>query len=287
MTVLLGSGGSNIATPFPQGVAAIQCNYPLASATLVAPLPANDGSSLVIKTNTVDVYSKANVLLYSCAPTAINASATTLVGVFLDTVNSLIWIIVTGATAGAGYLGTMNYTTGSISAIGTGFTGATNTLSAGTSGYLVNAKIERATVGSGNLTVWNGTYNFSLSTTTGAVVVAENQLLLNSVGLAAATSTWSYSTLDKTLFMGFGSGGSSGTSVQNICLMTLFRNGRQVSCSFDASGVGGFGSNINVFATMPWGASNVWLNGGLGIAMYVRTSFDQWLQNIATSLGMP
>jgi len=285
MTILLGSGGSNIATPFPQGVASIYCNYSQASAVWSAPLPANDGSSLVIPSTSstnVCTYSAANVQLHSCAASAINAAANYIGGLFLDTVNGVVWVIALTGTAGVGYLGTFNYTTGAVAAVGTGFTGPANTIPLGSSAVnIINIRTERAAIGTGNLTMWNGTWNFSISTTTGAIVVAENQLLLNSVGLAAE-GYWNYSTLDKTLFARFGSG-----TTQSICLMTLFRSGRQVSCSFDASGVGGFAPNPNEIAIMQWGANNIWLNSGLGIAMYVRTSFDQWLQNIATSLGMP
>jgi hypothetical protein len=284
MTVLLGSGGSNIATPFPQSVASVYCNYPLASAEWSAPLPANDGSSLVVPTGSpsVAVYSKANVLLYTCLPTSINAAANAIGGIFLDTINGVVWVVALTGTAGVGYLGTFNYTTGVVTAIGSGFTGPTNTIPTESSAVnLVNVRMERSSIGSGNLTMWNGTWNFSISTTTGAIVVAENQLKLNSIGLAAGGS-WNYSTLDKTLFAKI-----AGEASTNICSMTIFRNGRQVSLSFDASGVGGFENNTVSSPIMQWGANQVWLTGQQGIAMYVSASFDQWLQNIATALGMP
>lgn len=288
MTVLLGSNAANIATPFPQAVLAVKNNFLQTDAIMSFPSPIGDGSSITLSNGgTINFVAANGSTSHSIAATSVNASATLIAAMFLDTVNGLLWVIAGNASAGHGYLASINYTTGSLTTVGTGFTGATEILLGASNGSI---QAERASIGSGDLTLWNGTWNFNISTTTGLITVAQSQLMLNSVGQAPGTPNVWYSTLDKTLFAQL----SFEPYVEaNSAAIVIFRNGRQLTISFDTSGVGGMVGSSGQVLGFPWGVNQVWVttcfNNSLpiGTQMYNRASFDQWLQNIATSAGMP
>lgn len=288
MTVLIGSGNSNIAVPPPTVIPSIKNNMVQTTTNVVFPMPANDGTSFVFNNGeNCQILSVTNTVVHSYSPSSVNASANSFAGFWLDTVNGYIWLLATASgSAGHGYLGYINISTGIMTAVGSGFTGPVGTLP---SGFDTLLQVERASIGSGDLTFWNGTYNFSVSTTTGAITVAESQLLLNSIGLASSINELWYATLDKTLFAQIGLAASSINQGQ----MIVFRNGRQLSLVFDTSATGGFNASNGVLRSLPWGNNQVWVtslfNGSLpfGAQMFNRASFDAWLQNIATSAGMP
>jgi len=312
-TQLLGGGNANIATPFPQSIGGISCNHNPVSYEFVWAHPANDGKSIGIQGGTTSqflnfyTYSNSNAILasYNAGYISTAGSNSYFAGIWLDVPNGYIWLLVGDITTpGHGWLGKYDYVGGGgFVGIGSGFTGPTNTM-----GVLNTPTLQLEGIYSGStltgIQVWNGTYNFTISTTTGLVTTAENQLLLNGNGIAASTEQQWYSTADKTLFARITSNGSTGFGAINQSSVVLFRNGTTGQAVFDNSGAGGIGLNIIsdptgigtdgalVSLLYPWGANKVCFavyTGGFAVGprMYNRPSFDGWLQGLATSIGMP
>ena len=281
----------NIAVPFPEVIRGLKCNR-ISSVALILPHPANDGSTISFNGPSIEIYSAANVLLYRISATAINADATNIIAIWLDTADGVLWAIAMSATPGKGYVAKVNYATGIVTPVGPGFTGAVKVLPAGP--YLM----ERAAMGAGDLTLWTAAYGFaawrvSVSTVTGLVTTAEAQLMQNGI----APDIGKYHTADQALFatvsaVDVNDATSNYSYAPSLTILKLQRGGMQMTCGFDSSAVGVIGAS-GLSEIMPWGQDAVYIGSfGSDIRMYgtrsfKRSAFDAWLHRIADSLGMP
>jgi hypothetical protein len=313
-TQLLGAGNANIATPFPLSISGIVCNRNPVNYEFVWPHPTNNGQSITIQGAVstqflnFNIFSNSNATLVYLNARSIGSAGSNsyFAGIWPDVPNGYIWLLVGDfANPGNGCLGKYDYVHGGpLTQIGGGFTGPTNVL-----GSIINTPtLQMEGIYSGStltgMQVWNGTYNFTVSVSTGSITTAENQLLLNGNGIAASSENLWYGTADKTLFARINCNGSSGFGAVNQTSVVLFRNGTSGQAVFDNSGAGGFGMNTISLPSgtgltgaltsllYPWGANQVCFavyTGGyaVGPRMYNRPSFDGWLQGIATSIGMP
>ena len=281
MTIGLSANTANIALPFPIQIKGIKC---ASAGSAVLPLPANDGSYIINSgTGGLNIYSNASVQLYAIVPTSVNALATLISGFWLDTVNGVLWVVAGNATAGQGYLATVNYLTGVVTAIGAGFTGPTSVLLVSTALDM----IDRAAIGTGDLVLWGPKgWSCSISSTTGLVTVAQSQLIVNGMYPNANYNTTlkdlTYHTADKTIFSGIANVAYTGSQYSNIVQLTLWRNGTSITVGFDGSGLAGLCSSTGI-VVYAWGA-NVALNG---MQMYTRVNFDAWLTQVANAAGLP
>lgn len=294
---------ANLGYPFPDVVKGKKFNY-LGQWNVGAncfPHPDNDGKTIALpSTNTgnVVIYSTANVALYTVTPANVNASASTWVGFWLDTAEGYLYVFAQGASNSICYLSKLNYSNGTLTAIGS-TSAQSNTFNQGSPHAYM---IERATYGSGDFTIYNAfagassdkRYSVSISSGNAGVTVAEAEILSGGASLAGGQ----YRTADGALYASVGNYGYSGlpSTVVNIA-----RGGRSATAIINTRAVGGmgtYGSNNTAYATGPmlWGPNTVIIGCAgtysgtamlaTGTRIYSRSSFDAWLKRIADQVGL-
>jgi hypothetical protein len=265
------------------------------------PHPVNDGrafwlSSILDTGAAIELRAADGTLSHSIAPGDIHASATLFAAFWLDDVNGFLYVLGQDATPGHGYLGKINVTSGAVTAIGS-FTGAAQTMP-GSPATLSRFTLERASVDAGDFTIQSiaaGVWRCSISSTTGAITVAEAQWLSGGTLPLPIFDAYagSYRSQDGLLLAAWsqpyiydGSASNAGA----VVIIDVVRGGGQGRLTLSASEMGGWGGVAPYLPAIPWGSSAVM---GVGPALVSgprlvdRASLDLCLNRMASFLGLP
>jgi hypothetical protein len=263
--------------------------------------PANDGTTIFFPysdTGSLVLNSLANSAVWTNSYTTVNAAATRWVGFWYDTVEARIYCFArSGSTLYVGYI--TNFATGAVTAIGTGCAITANMVLNG-GAYA----IKRAQMGSGDFTVYllnqNPATKISISSTTGAITVAEAAITQNGVNIAVAYIGFTSISADETAAYAIAQPiNNSGSLTIAAASKTLYviRNGRLNEFIIDFTPIGGLGFDTQAgvaLQTQQWG-NDVLAMGGVGASntylvgprYFSRSSFEVWLNRLLTAAGAP
>lgn len=300
MSLLIGTVGASI----PQ-LPAAKDPYTWSSAAYVSnsgnsvtlPSTLNDGSYFLIATNLISLFNAAGTLVWSKAPTVLNASATNiLLTAWIDTVDGAIYLI--AGSASVMYPTKIIISTGVVSSLGAGITpGAASFANLGGTSV---AYLLRAAQGSGDFTIfgWGAAPTASprqigFNSVTGVVTSAEAAVLSGSVAVGAITTTpkIGYKSLDGTILL-VGPISQSGTNVVSGCIFPLYRNGKFALFEFNAMPIAGASTSGTTQTSSQFTAIGNYVmltNGQIfqGIfPMMLRSDFDTFLAAACTYMGI-
>jgi hypothetical protein len=228
-----------------------------------------------VASGSIALKNTAGATVWTVAPSAINAACGNYTGMcWLDVVDQALWVwaIADSTTPDTYYLARINMATGAVTNVGTCQPGD------GLFQGLTSCHTERAAMGAGNFTIWDGDYTIVISSTTGAIVTAATQITQS----GQSVDPWSmYHTADDSIVVTYLSPATA-TSKGSI---TLQRGGTYGTVFLNP------GYEIGA-APIPW-AGYVALGGFFkaapvyGPRFFTRTEFDLWLRAIADYLGLP
>lgn len=231
------------------------------------PTPDNDGSYITITYTQFAKYNTAGNPIWSVAPTDINTNCDRFTGcAWLDTSDSAIWVWAydSGTTPDTYYLAKIALSDGAITNIGTCQPG-----DGYFEYYFERYYNERASMGSGNLTIRDGDYKIVLSTTDGSIVSAATQVTQNGI---AIDSYANYETADGSIY--WVGTADTGPTVK------LKRGGltKQIRLPDECYWNGGY--------PRLWGGY-VAIKNNYSPTFFNRTDFDNWLAELADFYGLP
>lgn len=244
------------------------------------PTPDNDGSYIELPLDYNDPLKKYGVdgtLSWSVAITDINANADHWTGVFwLDTADSAIWVwpYDIDTTPDTYYLAKVALSDGTVTNVGTcqpgdGLFGA----------QFSTFYAERASMGSGDLTIRDGDQKIVLSTTDGSIVTAASQVTQNGRAISAAVG---YETADATIYVA-----TIASSGNNFVIMKLQRGGHYRQVSLPATAPGGVTNCYPILWNDYVAIANMGTNQVYNARFFNRDEFDDWLKRIADYYGFP
>lgn len=248
------------------------------------PTPDNDGSYIQLpasidSASTLERFNAADAQVWAVAGTDIDASCNYWTGCFwLDTTDSAIWVwcYAVGTTPDTYYLAKVALSDGAITNIGSCQPGD------GLFAYSFNQYyVYRASMGSGDLTIRDGDYRISLSTSTGAITVAAAQVSQNGVAIHSSSG---YETADGDIFV---SDFATTSSSSSLISGSIARGGMRRMVALPTQSPGGNAAPY-VFLWDGYVASATTGSGVVRNARFFnRGEFDQWLTKIADYYGLP
>jgi len=287
MTLLIGSVGASV----PQWPAAKDPFTWTSAAASGETLPStlNDGSSLAVSSSGITLNNSANTAVWTKAPTAVNASASTFMScVYIDTVDGALYGVALNATPNMAYPFKLVLSTGVITAIGAGFAVAAT--------FCAYNYLTRAAQGSGDFTLYGAGGGTAApkytqySSSTGAVTVAVTNVLSGSSSIGSLmmnNPAIGYRSADGTILatpvLYYTNQGSTPIG------LALFRNGKVAlfSPQMFASYNGQCQTSGSVFTVI---GTSVFLSNGLvqqgQIPVMLRSDFDTFLAAACTYMGI-
>ena len=248
------------------------------------PTPEEDGGFIRLphsstNTSVLEKYNKAGVQLWAVSAVDIHASETLgqeqWTGVFwLDTVDNCIWVWVCDQKPApdAHYLAKVALSDGAITQVG-----STNEAPSQWLGDFSKYYVERASMGSGNLTIRDGDWKITLSTADGSVITPAAQVTQDTMEVYSGCN---YETADGSVYLYyFGFDGVSGH---------IMRGGMHKRVTLPTG-------SPSVDSGPSW--PTLW-NGYIAFAstftttvssgrFFDRVAFDKWINELADYYGMP
>jgi len=241
------------------------------------PSPDADGTTLQFPTNSTSTLNKMtvnNVADWTVTLANVNANCDTWSGAFwLDTTDSAIWVwpFDTTTSPDTYYLASVALATGVVTNVGTCQPG---------DGYFSaafqNYYVERAAMGSGDLTIRDGEYKIIIDTSDGSISTAAAQVTQN--GRTMPTDL-GYETADGLIYI------SGSYPVSNT--IEIHRGGATRLCSIPDGSPYGVTAPYFVLWNGYVALANTSTNAVYNGRYFSRVKFDAWLVKIADYYGLP